>query len=708
MRADAGRRPVPGRSASAVERWLARQAARERRAVYLEDALLTGRFGRYARYRLKFFFLRYLLESALYGIKFLLLASIFSTSHFVALVAITALAALLASFWWGALEVMRGRIRTLWRAGKPHLVPEVIADWLGRAAIGAGASLLAGTAWVAWVLGPGREPFGVLHLTVLVVCLRFSVDLLVLTFHSGVFAIRRIYRPLPAIVATELAGFVPVLAAWPWLGAWSLPIAMLSSAAASTAVAVGYTARLYRFFGFLPLPTPTLHARGLRGELLAAGSSYALMKLDAFLVLALFTASVSAAKPVELFLLFFSIGPTIQAGFDWAQLFYFDLKRLEVTGFHNLRRRYDAFLGRLAWVLGILFWVLGCGLATLIHRTDLGALYWLLGPFFLSRSVLAIAQMRAFAGRRYGALLVSGLLLLAALALLRVGIEDDRARLGLLAAWAFLVAVALGAGPRGRRAAEDDAAAGGRVLPLAEWLAEVRRVGSPLRIGSAQLCPTAGSRGPGRGPAAADVARWRQRRLAERIARRLRDRGAVTTIGAGRIGWYERADGRGVLSRGWILTLGGGLLDSVRGSPYLPDGVAVLEAARAEDLLGDVLRAGLRETRIPGRGDDCAGQARRLFTQTFAEGVLYAPDEPLPPLFDRLSSRDKRTILSDAAHFATALEPHGRRSRFEVTALCEAGELRLLFLVDRRADRQARARWNRRIRRLNLEAALGA
>ena len=51
-----------------LERWLARQAAREGHIVVLEEGLLGGRLWRYSFYRLRYFFLRYVVESVTHAV----------------------------------------------------------------------------------------------------------------------------------------------------------------------------------------------------------------------------------------------------------------------------------------------------------------------------------------------------------------------------------------------------------------------------------------------------------------------------------------------------------------------------------------------------------------------------------------------------------------------------------------------------------------
>src|SRR5262245_34696519 len=239
-----------GRSARMIEitRWLDRQARRDRRRHSLEAALLSRSLRPYVMYRLRYFRLRLASLLAVHLVTILFLYQAFSGAALVSAVAAHALAALSIGFWWGALETLRGRIRTLRANAQPHLIEAQITRWLslsGRvAAVVAGLTVV----WsvertiVARRVGPADAYQAAIFL-------RLALQIVTLTLHSGVFAIRRIYRPPWAIVAVELAGFAAAVVFWPIAGAWSLPLASFLAGLASNAIVVAYTLRAYRLIG---------------------------------------------------------------------------------------------------------------------------------------------------------------------------------------------------------------------------------------------------------------------------------------------------------------------------------------------------------------------------------------------------------------------------------------------------------------------------
>lgn len=685
-----------------VTRWLRRQSEREARTPSLEESLLGNRFWRYVVYRLRYFLVRYCATAAVHAAIVLLLYRTFSHRGFSAILAVWAGASFAESFWWGALEAMRGRIRLLHRAGKPHLVPGEIARWLSLSVQLALVTVAGVAAWWVWLLvaGGGLDPARA-YVTVLLFAL--AIQLVTRCYHSGIYALRRIYRPLRAIVAVELVSLAGILGLRPWLGPWGFPTAGLISTLTVSAVSLYYTRRSYRLLRLAPETRLTvrrlqLPRRGAAAELLGGGLSFALMSLDALLVLILFGTRPAAGRS-SLFLLFFIVSPTIRAGFDWARLLYFDLKRLEIRVFRNLRRRFQRVALRLAILLGLVFWATASATGTAVLGRSLGPVYWLLLPFFLSRSLLAVAQMDAFADRAYGALLANGALCLAGLLAVGLGVRDQREALVGVAGVTLLAFLLLLL----RHGELRPASRNREALALSEWLAQLRAVRDPGRVCAVRVWSEPLDRWPGTVREWEQRQRWRRRQLADEIAGRLRSRGSVTLTHRGVIVWFERGDGPRRVSDEWLLRRSGGFAESIRDAGVHPDGRAALASACRDGFLGLAFREAVRARRVVRLTD-----VKRSFAELSPGGVVYAPDEPVPAWLAGLPSRDKRSIFGDAAAFARGFQPRVSRSRFDVTAFCDQGELRLIFVADRDSDAGSAQEWHALIKQLNVEAAVGS
>jgi hypothetical protein len=678
-----------------LDRWLRREKKRATRVVYLEDALLTDRFWPYALFRLRYFFARYAVLSVAYAVKLLLLFNIFSNDFF-SLLRAQALAGIAAAAWWGALEAMRGTVRDLHRSGQTHVVPREIGRWLSLAAQLSMVTLAIAVLWaVLRVLGPDR--FRASDLYVVAILVRLASGFVVRSYHSGIYALQRVYRPITSMVGIDLASIGATLVLFPFVGAWSFPIATLVATAASMIVSLVFTRRTYRFFGFAPEQFVDVRMRPRFGrqtrELVLGGLSYGFMRLDAFLVLTLFWSETRVFNEAILFVLFFALGPTIRAGFEWAQLFYFDLKKLEIQLFSNLKQRFERHLFRLAILLGFIFWLIAAVAGTLIFQRGLGGVYVATLPFFLARSLLAVVQIRAYAEGAYWELLASGIACIVGFVAVGQAVQPGTDRIAWVAGviFACFLLLLLIQQRRLRRPRPRD------LRWIAEWLSEVGEVSEPLVIHGVRFWSGPENRHE-RGRPWHEENRWRYRDLAGSVARLLGPRGAVALVEPDRIVWFERvaADGAPALDRTWMLARGGGHVLAVESTGIQSDGFAALSVAAERGLLGD----------LGGDGDPVPETLlRKMFLQRFPRGMVYRIDDPGENGLRALTSEDKRTIIADAMTFARDFGRSRGRPSFDVTAYCEEGRLRMVFVAPITAPRVARERWRTFVRSANVRAA---
>jgi hypothetical protein len=677
-------------------RWLRRQAEREARRPSLEEALLGNSFRRYGAYRLRYFLARWCASAALHASVVWLLYRSFGNG-FSWILGTYAAVGFVESFWWGALEAMRGRVRALHRAGKAHLVPAEVARWLSLAVQLSLVTVAAVVGWLSWQLttGPGLDPARV-YVAVLVFGL--AVQLVTRCYHSGIYALRRVYRPLGAIVALEGVSLVGILLLRPLLGTWGFPIAALVSTLAVSGLSLYYTRRSYQLLRLSPETRLAVHRvqlpdRAATAEMLSGGLSFGVMSLDSLLVL-LLLGTQGGQQRSPLFVLFFIASPTIRAGFDWARLLYFDFKRLEIRMFRNLRRRFRRAAIRLGLLLAIVFWVAASLTGSAVLGHGLGGLYGPLLAFFVARSLLAVTQVDAFTNRAYARLLAIGLACLAAFVVIGLLVHEQEAMLVWITGVTLLAAtLLLVTDVRTFRRNPE-------ILWLSEWLTCVRAVSTPTRICAAALWSEPLDRWSGTLPDWHQRQRWRRRRLADDIVRRLKSHGAVTIIPSGAIVWFERGENERRVGEEWLLRRSAGFVESVRDQGLHAGGTAALEAACRTGVLGTAFREAVQAER---RTLDLA-DVERAFKRHAPSGVVYDPDEPVPASLERLPSKDKREIVTAAASFARDFQRKARRSRFDVTALCDKGELRQIFVAPSDLDGRS---WHALIGQINIEAAVG-
>jgi hypothetical protein len=661
--------------------WIAAAARRDRAVVRLEDALLTDRYARYFWFRLRYFAVRTLVAVVVHAIRVALLYAAFPSDQFAIIILLGAATALLNDSWWGALERLREGVRQLQRDGQPHRIPAHIGAWLRLAlrlaiACGVGAAV-----WLAAALAAGWT--GPIDLYGMVLIGGLGGSLVARTYHSGAYALRRVYRPLPSLVAVDIGGLMALLVLYPVIGIWAFPVGQLLSMVAVVGLSMHYTSRTYRALGLPRLRDLVANGRSLpppRALRLAVAPALAstLSGLDSLLVL---TVVVAAARPGEgpsLIALLAALGPVIRAGYEWASLLYFDLVRLGAPLLSRLRERFDHQVRRLALVMGGLTWLVAAGIGAIVLGIRDAALLVALLPFLVSRSLLASGQVRAFVAGGYRALIVVG----GALVLVSVASESLRlvaVALTLLVAAGILMSVR--GTPRGRD----------RVASLLDCIGLLRGVPGPVLLTRVRLDQAHRLRGITREDRDAEA--WRQTTVARRLARRVGARGGgIAWVGPSVLAWFEPVGDGAPMDDIAIADAAAGLLVGRPERIEFPNGQ---DAARSLGL------GSMHAGPLPS-----AVEMADRFRARFPTGLVLRPGPDVDDAGSGLTSRDRAAVLRAALRFARSLAQVPEPQAWDVSALVAQGALVVLFLVPRTASDPERRRWREEVREWDLRAAV--
>ncbi len=682
--------------------WFSREARRAEGAAALEDALLGGRFAGYAFYRLRYFAARTAVGTLLHAARILLALHVFRAgSAFAAILVLEALTSLVSGFWWGVLEVLRARVRRFFRSGRGRESSREIGRWLTRTVRLAAAALLVAGIWAIVTVVRGGS-FVAVDFFLVSIFVRLALDIVSRGYHSGVYAVRRVYRPLWTILGVQSLGFGLVLGLWPLLGAWALPAASIVSSLAGTALTLAYSARAYRHIGISPWPRrsqPGLRSsRGRdRREGLAAGIAYALMRMDGVILIALAASSRSGRSPLSA--LFLVAAPLVRAGLEWVQLFYFDLKRLDFAVLDRLRASFSRRLLALAIPLGLAAGAAALLVGTVSIRGSVGTAWPVFLLFFTARSELAALQMRAFSGRAYGRTIAGGAIAAAGW-VLAGGNMDEPARA--LAVAIFFNAAAIVAVQFPFCTSKFSTAPFEGPLALPDWLRRVQAELVPVTIFSAAFSPGSIHRGWDEPRRWEEEDRWAHRITAEEAARRLGSNGALALAGPARVVWFER-DGNGTSHLGdWLVARSAGLIRALKSTGPRPCGREALTRALEIGLLGEIL-----PLRIAGKRPPIRDTVQKRFRKTVPGGIVLSPEaKAYPPAVAAMASRERRALFADAMSFAASLYAVHRRTAGEVSVFTEDGAIRDIFLLPAGLPRSVRTRWSAEARRWSLRASL--
>lgn len=466
-----------------LERWFEQRHSQLERSPSLDEALLGGGGVHYAWYRLRYVLVRALMRSAFRLAEVTLFASAFSMQVLGPVLLFRSLTLLLGGLFWGGLETLRRDVRELSREGKWPQAARRVEQWLGAAVL---LALLVQVGCVAWVLwGPSPfASFSVVDAYVLACGLRLGSDLVARTYHSGVYALRRVYRPIWSLFAVDLADILLLFGLWWALGPWSLGVSLACVGMMRATLAWHFTHQSYRGLR-LRVGPPVAWLRSLRRghwalrHSLVSAFGNCVAQMDAMVVMALLWAPLGDAEGrVLLGSLLHVVAPLLASSVSWSRLFYFDFKRLEGWGSELLLERFEGFLGRVAWLVPLPISALIAVIVAAFWKGPTATTLPWLCAWTGVRAWVSLNHVRAFSlgDKRY----------LLRLALLMVGVlgfvpflrpRPDAALSALVAAYALGLALL---GPSRRSAGL--VARGSALLGLSEWAARVAHQNAPGRV----------------------------------------------------------------------------------------------------------------------------------------------------------------------------------------------------------------------------------
>jgi hypothetical protein len=640
--------------------WL--RARGDDRVAALEEALLGGRFWRFALRRLWVFLFARGWATALHVVELTFLAEIFSARPFVASLALQNATLVIDAFWWGALEGLRRRVRAIGvRADAQVLTTRYMtfAFWAGL--LGCGVPV----ARAAWRWHSGMPPT-MLDAYALVCLLRLALEMVLRAFYSGVYAYGRVHRPAWAapIAPTLLVGLTVAL--WPWLGGWSFVVALLVSVLGSRALLGWFSLRAYRL-AHVPLPAWRWRWPGrtfdfrLVGDSALAGTANLTTRLASVVLLGAVIPSLGAAD-AEVQLVAFVLhlaAPLVLVTTQWSYIFYHDWKRLEADSAAILARQlHRGLLAVGAWV-AVGAWAVTALLVRAFTGGDgpwavVAPIVFALAPAYLGLSIWTALQLRGFSRGEFvsqalSAAVVMGSVLAAGIAIGTSGggLPDGDVRIWYitLAACPWIAVVAHAILARGLRAPDARAA-----TTLNAWVQRLRRQRRPVAVWRARLA----------GPRAAAIT--------VEVGRLLASRGQVLAWH----GWllaFERGAGR---SRDEWLVRCAGLVTAFDLQPAASGARAVDEMVRKGWLAPPVRDAA--EAAL-------AREHERLFPGGFSLRVGHRP----PAAFRALPADVRQAIWRDAVrrvaggkHRASAASP-----AWQVSACAPDGALTQVFVRPR-------------------------
>ncbi|NLN61840.1 MAG: hypothetical protein GX146_03070 [Myxococcales bacterium] len=670
--------------------WLDKTATRAAKRPNLRDALLGIRSRGYVWYRLRFLSIRALLRFVLHLAEMLILVRLFLPELLAPVLFIRSWMAFAAGSWWGGLEQMRDDVRHHAAQRQWSRVRQTIDAWMGLAFVLSAAGLAVGTGLLLGLRSSADHHFDVFDAYILACLLRTAFDIIGRTWHSGLFALRRVYRPLWSLLVGDVLDVGLALALWPWFGPWGFGIALLVAGIARLMLLVFFVNRglaqslvpCVRWGRAASAMAQLFSRRGAWGWLRHTMANVVL-QLDALVTMGLAAAVYYSGGDELIAIVFYIVRPVFNAGHAWSRLFYFDYSLLRRRFDALFLHRYDALLRRTAFWFSTAVALL-CALLSwwLLGGTEL-RFPLILGALAIMRSFLGILQMRSFALHAHKHLLISGFFVIAVAVVLPNVVRDaDWLFLGLLLAMS-LASVWLYAHRDVARAAPMTRATFQH--PVA-FVSALKSVAQPLDLFCAEFC--------------IDIFSLRRIALALHQANSER---VFCPLNRRTLLWYQPAAAAPVEVAN-LAVHSAGTLARVRRHVCTAAPEPLLSAA-----LGEISQAHPRLSQLWQQVPEGLVSLAAEFRERFPEGqMLTAERGALGALSSPAAAHEFHALLRDEAHFFHRVHHNLSRAKTTVIPYAPNDRLQCLFAVPQSAENtDARHLFADRVLATSLRETLG-
>jgi hypothetical protein len=404
---------------NSLSQWKARKQKSRNSFSSLYDMLLGNKIFSYIYYRLRYFALKTGVGYLFHLITFYLLLSHLNTAVFNSFIIISIISLLATGFWWGVLEWLRSNIRYHNRIYKQKRVLTEIQLWLVFSFVLSTASIILALYFSYRAL---VNPIaGNLFLTIYLVCVlvNLGLEFPVRAYHSGMYALKRIYRPMWSIVGVDIAVSLLLLALFPLLHIYAIVVTYIIRSFTKAGISWYFSRKSYQFLGWeFPGLTLKLVRQYLSklpvAILMLLGISAVFLHLDNFLIFSVARLTHRLASDQhDLLVSLYFILPLMHAGYEWTQLFYFDSKRLLNEDNKLLNERFEKILNVVSPIIGLGLGIVACVLTFVFKPESVSLSFMLVIPWLMLRSNITYLQITAFTEHRYLDVIISTCIIIA-------------------------------------------------------------------------------------------------------------------------------------------------------------------------------------------------------------------------------------------------------------------------------------------------------
>lgn len=665
-----------------LNHWLLSQAKRAERFFSIADLLFCNKSVAYIYFRLRYFNCLVLIRLAFHLSIFAGLHQSLPARSFSIAALVWAATLIINAAWWGGLEVLRTRVRDYYNTKNTEALQQEISHWLILGILGGIIlAILALTLGFYGISSGQAAPF-FLWTFAGSLCLSLAIRLSFEPYHSGIYAISRVLRPLWSLVIGEVFSFFFILIGWHWLQHWVLPIAMLLTSLINTLLRYYYCRRLYDFYEWRLLFSLLTIAKWLRDlplkDFVLAALAMSLIQLEGPALLASIKFQQTHELYYQLFNALFLTLPLLNASSEWAQLFYFDWKKLRRFNFRGLHQRYDKTILLLSPIMGCFLGLVAVGISHFFLPNLAPIVYGIVALLIILRAIIAYLQIRCFACFYYwdvivGAAIFFGILGIAYIYMAKPWVGMTSMGLGAILLISWLI--------KPRLIAIDKASQFKQQVIFYDWLTQLSQVKGALQMGALSVAP--------------HTSYYKMLRIVSWLVQSALQKQDRICIVANKIIFYQIDPlPEKNIELGQIAINTGGLIQgfSLSSIIYKPQKGILLE-----------LQAYLKENILKCLVEKaCAGD----FFIRFPDGLMFTPNGISGPLAKMPDKNTVQGLLYQAELYLTG-QASGP-SPYEVAVSYERGTINTIYAVPKASyPRKILQAWRREMDSVNIQRIIG-
>lgn len=666
--------------------WLAHQAKRSEDFLSIADLLFLNKTTAYIYFRLRYFNWLVLIRLVFHIVIFLALHEAFPAGNLGMIVGVWALSFIINSAWWGALEVLRTRIRDYHSTKQHDALQQELNHWLWLGLWGSILLALLGLSCGLYAFSSSQQALVWVFAGSLLLStgIRFGFE----PYHSSIYAVSRILRPLWSLVIGEVVSFMVIMIGWHILNYWILPIVILLTAIINTGLRYYYCRRMLEFYewqvNFKTLTVRRWLANLPKRNLLLAALAMIFIQIEGPILLMSVKFQQSHTLYYQLFSVLFLTMPLINASSEWAQLFYFDWKKLKRFNFQALHQRYDKAILYLSPIVGILLGLLAAVSSYLLLTDILPTVYSIAILLISLRAIIAYLQIRAFAQFYYWDIIVSGVMLLGSTRIACINVP---------APGYSLAAIGLGLGlamawmlkPRSTQV--DRISRFKLQVTFYDWLTQVQQLADNVQLGLIRLAP--------------ETSYYKILRIVDWLGQTyLHKNGKLCVIGNKIIFYRVYTNTAKPIELKQLAISTGGLVQALELSPCTQANGQQFNVCLAAFLKQKVQVVVIRPTKLSHKEADYAG-----FFSSFPDGLIFTPNCRLGPLAEMPSKMHIHSLLYQTEIFLTAQEQGV--FPYEVAVSYDKGTISAIYAIPRsNYSRRVLQAWRNAINSANIQRVL--